>query len=132
MSHEPRRIKRERTRGWRAPLDAQGRKPAYVGRPTRFGNPYRLIRQDTGWTVQFGDHGGGVGMFPTDHDARQYATEAFRVWIQQPEQADTLHLFRALLHGRALMCWCPLPAEGEPDHCHAAVLLALVSQLPAA
>ena len=29
---------------------------------------------------------------------------------------------RAALHGRDVACWCPLPREGEPDWCHAAVL----------
>jgi hypothetical protein len=119
----PVRIQRRRTKGWRAPEHA-----VYVGRPTRFGNPYRLIRQDNGWAVQFGDHGGSVGIFHNDFEARRYATEAFRVWINLPEQADTLRLFRALLHGRDLTCWCPLPADGQPDHCHAAVLLEIANQ----
>jgi hypothetical protein len=118
----PIRIQRKRIPGWRKPEGS-----VYVGRPTRFGNPYRLVRQGTGWAVQFGEHGGGVGTFPTDVEARRYATEAFRVWMNLPEQADTLRLFRALLHGRDLTCWCPLPAEGEPDHCHGAVLLELVN-----
>jgi hypothetical protein len=122
MTATPRRIQRRRTRGWRAPEGA-----AYVGRPTRFGNPFRLHRHNDGWSVQFGEHGGGVGAFPTKAEARRYATEAFRVWITQPEQADTLRLFRALLHGRDLTCWCPLPEPGQPDHCHAAVLIALVN-----
>lgn len=120
---EPRRIKRERTRGWRAPEHS-----TYVGRPTRFGNPYRLVRADHGLLVQFGETGGGVGVWPNEAEARRYATEAYRVWINQPEQADALLLFRALLYGRDLTCWCPLPAEGEPDHCHARVLLDLVNQ----
>jgi hypothetical protein len=123
MSAEPRRIQRRRTKGWRAPEGS-----SYVGRPTRFGNPYRLVAQDGGWSVQFGDHGGGVGTFPTDAEARRYATEAFRVWINLPEQADTLRLFRALLHGRDLTCWCPPPQPGQPDHCHGAVLLELANQ----
>jgi len=123
MTTTPARIQRQRTPGWRKPEGA-----AYVGRPTRFGNPYRLVRQNNGWAVQFGDNGGSVGIFPTDIEGRRYATEAFRVWINQPEQAETLRLFRALLHSRDLTCWCPLPAEGEPDHCHAAVLLELVAE----
>ncbi len=122
----PRRIQRRRTPGWRTPEGA-----VYVGRPTRYGNPYRLVPQETGWSVQFGDHGGGVGPFPTDAEARRYATDHYRVWIQQPEQEETRALFRALLHGRDLTCWCPLPADGQPDHCHAAVLIALVNS-PAA
>ena len=120
---EPRRIQRRRTKGWRAPAGA-----VYVGRPTRFGNPYRLIRQSGGWAVQFGDHGGSVGTFPTDAEARRYTTEAFRIWINQSEQDDTRRLFRALLHGRDLTCWCPLPEPGQPDYCHAAALIALVNE----
>jgi len=33
---EPKRIQRRRTKGWRMPEGA-----VYVGRPTRFGNPFR-------------------------------------------------------------------------------------------
>ncbi|HET7720503.1 MAG TPA: DUF4326 domain-containing protein, partial [Acidimicrobiales bacterium] len=120
---KPARIQRRRTRGWRAPEHA-----TYVGRPTRFGNPYRIVRADHGLIVQFGETGGGVGTFPSDLEARRYATDAFRVWITQPEQEETLRLFRALLHGRDLTCWCPLPEPGQPDHCHAAVLLKLANQ----
>jgi hypothetical protein len=118
----PRRIQRRRTKGWRAPAGT-----TYVGRGSHYGNPYRLIRHDGGWSVRFGDHGGGVGVFPTDLEARRYATEAYRVWIRQPAQADTLRVFRDLLRGRDLMCWCPLPEPGEPDHCHATALLELAN-----
>lgn len=30
---------------------------------------------------------------------------------------------RRVLAGRPLACYCPLPAEGEPDTCHAALLI---------
>lgn len=33
------------------------------------------------------------------------------------------------LAGRDLGCWCPLPAPGQPDLCHAAVLLAVANGL---
>lgn len=123
----PVRIQRRRARGWRtadhvtSPLGA-----VYVGRPTRFGNPYRLHRQNNGWAVQFSDNGGSVGTFHNTYEARRYATDAFRVWINLPEQADTRLLFRALLHGRDLTCWCP---ENEP--CHADVLLEIATEEPA-
>ena len=42
-------------------------------------------------------------------------------------EAEHSRLFRALLHGRNLACWCPLPEPGQPDHCHAAVLLELAN-----
>jgi Domain of unknown function (DUF4326) len=125
----PIRIQRRRTPGWRtadhatSPLGA-----VYVGRPTRFGNPARIVRADHGLLVQWGDTGGSVGVWPNEAEARRYATEAYRTWITQPEQAEQLRLFRALLHGRDLTCWCPLPATGQPDHCHAAVLISLVNE----
>jgi Domain of unknown function (DUF4326) len=31
------------------------------------------------------------------------------------------------LAGRDLACWCPLPAAGEPDLCHAAALLVIAN-----
>lgn len=34
---------------------------------------------------------------------------------------------RAELRGKNLACWCPLPEPGEPDHCHAAVLLEIAN-----
>jgi hypothetical protein len=120
----PARIQRRRTKGWHAPDNT-----TYVGRPTRFGNPARLIRADHGLVVQWGATGGSVGTWPRDGvEARRYATELYRSWINQPEQAEARALLRALLHGRNLMCWCPLPEPGQPDHCHAAVLLELANQ----
>lgn len=32
------------------------------------------------------------------------------------------------LRGRNLACWCPLPAEGQPDLCHAAILLRIANE----
>jgi hypothetical protein len=105
---------------------------AYVGRPTRFGNPARLTQADHGLVVQWGPNGAGVGTWPVDGvDARRYATELYRSWINQPEQEPLRALVRALLHGRDLTCWCPLPADGHPDHCHGVVLLEIANQ-PAA
>lgn len=120
----PARIQRRRTAGWRSPAGA-----VYVGRPTRFGNPARLVQAESGLLVQWGTTGGVVGTWPADGvEARRYATELYQSWINKPEQEDTRTLFRALLHGRDLTCWCPLPAEGQPDHCHAAVLLKIANE----
>jgi hypothetical protein len=116
----PNRVQRKRIRGWTAPLDSQGRKPVYVGRGTRWGNPYRLVRRSNGWAVQYGDDGASVGTFPTDTEARRYATEAFRVWAQRT--VGYAVRARVELRGRSLMCWCPLD---EP--CHADVLLQLAN-----
>ena len=32
------------------------------------------------------------------------------------------------LRNHNIACWCPLPAPGEPDHCHAAVLLEIANR----
>lgn len=133
----PRRIQRRRTAGWKledhttSPLGA-----TYVGRPTRFGNPFAVApaaHQRGGpldmWAVTY--QGRTLARWDAKTAARADATDRYARWINEPERADTLRLFRALLHGRDLTCWCPLPAEGQPDHCHAAVLLDLANK-PAA
>ena len=117
-------IRLQRVPGRRKPAHA-----AYVGRPTRFGNPARLAHADHGLVVQWGPNDAGVGTWPADGlEARRYATDLYRHWINQPEQESLRALARQLLHGRDLTCWCPIPADGQPDHCHAAVLITLVNQ----
>ena len=115
---QPRRIQRRRTKGWRKPEGAVS-----VARPTRFGNPFLLApaaSQRSGlldmWAVEY--KGRKLSRWDDIADARADVTDRYARWIREPEQADTRALFRALLHGRDLMCWCPL------DHaCHADVLL---------
>ena len=122
----PARIQRKRTRGWTAPLDTQGRKPLYVGRGTRWGNPARVVhRKDTGgWHVEY-DNGGGVGVFPTAAEARMFAVVVYEHHLAaHPYLAAAV---REELAARDLMCWCPLPAPGQPDHCHARVLIELAN-----
>lgn len=123
----PARIQRRRTAGWRKPEHS-----AYVGRPTRFGNPFTItpaaFRKDGPldmWAVQYQSQ--TLGRWDEKTAARADATDRYARWIREPEQADTRRLFRALLHGRDLTCWCPPPAEGQADHCHAAVLLELAA-----
>ncbi|MEU3447220.1 DUF4326 domain-containing protein [Streptomyces thermolilacinus] len=111
------RIQRRRTKGWRAPEHA-----VYVGRPTRFGNPARLVHAPHGLVVEW-PGGGTVGTWPNEREARRYATDLFKSWLYAPEQAEHRRLVRALLHGRDLLCWCPLD---QP--CHADVLLELATE----
>jgi len=119
----PQRIQRQRMRGWRAPEGA-----VYVGRGSRWGNPARII---PGWSngcllVQWGANGASVGTFPADGvEARRYATELYRDWAER--SVGFVEQVRAELAGRDLMCWCPTPAPGQPDHCHAAVLLRIAN-----
>ncbi|MGX4658052.1 DUF4326 domain-containing protein [Micromonospora sp. SCSIO 07396] len=91
-----RRIQRRRTAGWRMPAGA-----VYVGRPTRYGNPYQ---PDT----------------PTAAD-RATAIDRYRQWLIL--RLDLITAARRDLTGRDLACWCPLD---QP--CHADVLLSIINQ----
>jgi hypothetical protein len=115
----PQRIQRKRVKGWRMPGDA-----VYVGRPTVYGNPFRVGVPFCGPTIR-------TVQSPAE------AVDSFRAWVA----LDTLdplcwdrdlivahvHLAAALersdLRGRDLACWCPLD---QP--CHADVLIELANR----
>lgn len=88
----PRRIQRKRTKGYKLPKDA-----IYVGRPTKWGNPYHLP--------------GAL----TDNEAR-VIKGLFAVYVEQHPEFRAL--IRAELRGKDLACFCPLTSP-----CHADVLL---------
>ena len=91
----PKRIQRKRTKGWKMPEGA-----VYVGRPSRFGNPYDA--------ALFGG-------------SREAVVSLFWKYLQHPNGADMLNAIKAL-RGKDLACWCPLD---QP--CHADVLLELAN-----
>ncbi|QSM90796.1 Uncharacterised protein [Mycobacteroides abscessus subsp. bolletii] len=101
----PQRIQRKRTKGWRIPEGA-----VYVGRPTKWGNPF--------WVGPNEDLGEVL-------DAA-LATKFFRAWLREPEAwvlpkpPDACEL-----RGLDLVCWCPLDSP-----CHADVLLELANDPP--
>lgn len=112
----PTRIQRRRTKGWRRPDNC-----VIVTRPSRYGNPFTL---------------GGAKEWlgaKTNEEAREACAMAFRSWIRGRDtywmgpaaEATRKRLVEALpaLRGKDLACYCPLPEPGQPDHCHAAVLL---------
>lgn len=94
----PKRIQRKRSRGWKMPDNA-----VYVGRPTRWGNPY-----------------------PVEMFGRREAVQRFKALFEAQESGlptefpvpDT-----AELRGKDLACWCP-----EGKECHADVLLEKANQ----
>jgi len=95
----PRRIQRKRVKGWKAPEGA-----VYVGRPTRWGNPYPAVTS-----------------VPNSYAV---AVELYRGWLDaRPEFVETI---RRELAGRDLMCWCPL---GQP--CHGDLLLVVANGIEA-
>lgn len=126
-TREPKRIQRRRTKGWRKPEGA-----VIVDRTSRWGNPFRIVRASHGLVVQWSGvtEGAPVGVWPSEVAAREFAVNAYRSWINQPEQDHLRTLARDLLCERDLVCPCPLPAEGESDHCHAAYLIELANGEP--
>ena len=123
----PDRIQQRRTRGWRLPLNAKS-----VARPSKWGNPYRVVRQDcapTGgmcWAVE-GPDSMHQQHIDTEPLARQRAVEKFEAWI--PDHWRGRHgLIAVELRGLDLACWCPTPEPGQPDWCHAATLLREANQ----
>lgn len=96
MSEVPERIQRNRTKGWRMPEDA-----VYVGRPTKWGNP---------WT-------------PDMCGSAKEAVRGYALLLKHDPYGDGLaESARAELAGKDLACWCPLD---QP--CHADVLLEIAN-----
>lgn len=117
----PTRIQRKRTKGWRMPEGA-----VYVGRPTKWGNPYGVTHCDAvhiprrHWHVH---HVDCLRWLETTSDKRSaigYAVDRYREslgdWFSR-------HTIRDELAGRDLVCWCPLD---QP--CHADVLLEVANR----
>ena len=101
MTKQPSKVKRmqrKRTKGWRMPPNT-----VYVGRPSKWGNPYKNARA------------GG--------DGEPMSLE----WILWRYKKDCRkHYFRkqikAELKGKNLACWCPLD-----QLCHADILLEIAN-----
>jgi hypothetical protein len=113
----PKRIQRKRTKGWRMPEGA-----VYVGRPSKWGNPYEVRRSSdaNGWLVIFHatERSHIVHGTHSRADARADAIARYRDWIDcvsAPIPEDELA-------GKDLACWCSID---QP--CHADVLLEIAN-----
>lgn len=113
----PKRIQRKRTRGWRMPPNA-----VYVGRPTKWGNPFRLDRYEPSTRLASGELDDDP---PTKKEwkraAARWAMQDYREWCMEEVKMGRLLLDE--LRDKDLACWCPL---GEP--CHADILLELANR----
>ena len=87
------RIQRRRTKGWRMPPDV-----VYVGRPTKWGNPYARSTK-----------------------VPKAAVALYRNYLRShPELVEAARLE---LRGKDLVCWCP---PDQP--CHTDVLLEVANE----
>lgn len=90
---KPRRIQRKRTKGWKMPPNT-----VYVGRPTKWGNPFRMDANTSRWKA-------------VDEYRRTFA------------ERMSVDFIRRELRGKNLACFCH---EDQP--CHADVLLEIANQ----
>ncbi len=100
----PRRIQRQRTKGWRMPARA-----VYVGRPSRWGNEF------TADMLDLFDHPLGTSRAIGLYEA------STRRFVEDGPPHD-VERWLLPLRGKDLVCWCPLD---QP--CHADVLLELAN-----
>lgn len=98
---KPQRIQRKRTKGWTMPADT-----VYVGRPTKFGNPFIV---------------GAKNPFGTVTADNRHAVALFLGFA--PQNNLLVAAAKEELRGKNLACWCRLD---EP--CHADTLLELANE----
>ena len=104
----PERIQRKRKKGWRMPANT-----VYVGRPTKWGNPFIVGRE-------YRDLFGAAKLC-----TKVLARDWFKAWINDTKWSGAGQLLERAnieLRGKNLACWCPMD---QP--CHADVLLELAN-----
>lgn len=97
QSMKPKRIQRKRVKGWKMPANT-----IYVGRPSIWGNPYR------------------VAVSPFIASSHQDAVNKHFRWVIRDEVYQ--EKIKNRLKGKNLACWCPLD---QP--CHADILLEIAN-----
>jgi hypothetical protein len=104
----PIRIQRKRSKGWRMPENT-----VYVGRGSRWGNPFRVGVDGTAaeCVQKYADH-----MLPYRHHGEHSGLESF--FLSSAILDDII----SELRGKNVACWCKL---GEP--CHADFLLEMAN-----
>lgn len=110
---QPKRIQRKRTKGWKMPPNA-----IYVGRPTKWGNPF-VVRECCVLNTINGHTVGDVKETP--EDAMASAVYLYKRRVIENAIGGIEPKIRAALEelrGKDLVCWCPLDQA-----CHADVLL---------
>ncbi len=127
---EPVRIQRRRVKGWNMQdASPNGLPVVYVGRPSKWGNPFRLTSRHpikVAASVDYyrrwlGDEY-GLGVDPeVDHYRRWLDGEAGLGPDSETGIALAI-LARLELRGKNVACWCP------PGPCHADVLLEIANR----
>lgn len=105
MKIKPVRIQRSRQKGWTVPEN--GLETVYVGRGSKWGNPFKVGEDGTLDEVLIKyEH----NLFPYTHGTKTLADYSTTIMNNA--------YIREQLHGKNLMCWCKLDCK-----CHADILL---------
>lgn len=112
----PIRIQRKRTKGWKMPDNT-----VYVGRPTKWGNPFKVTNDALDYLVKVKEDGRWSTLLRTpDFDkAVDFSLSCFKESIDV--YADE-HIQKQL-RGKNLACFCSLDQK-----CHADILLEIANQ----
>lgn len=116
---EPVRIQRKRTKGFdlqAESLSRNGLPCVYVGRPSRWGNPWTLENVSV-----LGPNGKG-GVRVVRPPTREDCIEGYRDDLLDGSIGVTVNDIKAELRGKNLACWC-----AENVACHADVLLEIAN-----
>lgn len=126
----PKRIQRKRTEGWRMPENT-----VYVGRGSRWGNPFQVHNANTIVGPSWGDARDNWGRVIAANATAAYVTSSdgisraelvghFRMLlnVRDRDEHERLREWLKPLAGKNLACWCLLD---QP--CHADVLLELAN-----
>lgn len=80
----------------------------YIGRPSKWGNPFRIGMEYQGKTL-----------------TREDAIEAYRDWLYFSDEGIKLHADLHEIRGKVLGCWC------KPQACHGDILASLADAIEA-
>ncbi|HVI40388.1 MAG TPA: DUF4326 domain-containing protein [Anaerovoracaceae bacterium] len=80
----------------------------YVGRPSKWGNPFKI--------------GGPVPGLPGVKMDRQMAVAEFQNMLEDPANSALVQSIKKELKGKDLVCWC------APALCHASILLEIANK----
>jgi hypothetical protein len=127
MTKDPFRVQLSRARGWRMPPNT-----VKVDRTTPWGNPYDVREFGGDLSLQlFASTACGCwsrsNVQGIDDETLLDLHAAHCAWLRRLG-GRPLERARRELRGRNLACWCPLPALGEDDECHAAILLRVANR----
>lgn len=93
----------------------------YVGRPTKWGNPFKVVGEDGHWFV-LNDYDEPLVNFDNKKDAIACCVENYKEYISHEHNLGIKNI--ADLIGKNLSCWCAMDCL-----CHADILLELATKV---